>query len=274
MLSPEALDAIADESKKLGIPFVGHVPFAVSAFTASEMGQKSIEHGTGTMETCSSEEDELRKKEWTPEVDKELKATFDMDKCRRLFRAFKRNGTYSVPTAVLHRGMLLYDDKELRSRSALGYISKTEIAEWEASSQLVRGPSYEERRHDFEQLLKIIGAMHSEGAPILAGTDNNNPFVVPGFDLHDELEIFVRAGLSPLDALRTATWNPAVFFGKTDRFGTVASGKAADLVLLNADPRKDIRNTRNIEAVISNGNLLDRAELDKMLAGAKASPRK
>lgn len=274
MLSPETFDAIADEAKKIGIPFVGHVPFALSAFTASDRGIKSIEHGTGTMETCSSREDELRKKEWTPDVDRELKATFDMDKCRRLFRTFKRNGTYSVPTAVLHRGMLLHDDKEFRSRPALSYISPTEIAEWEASPQLVKGSSYEERRRDFEHFVKIVGAMHSEGAPLLAGTDNNNPFVVPGFDLHDELEIFVRAGLTPLEALRTATWNPAAFFDRTDLFGTIARGKAADLVVLDADPRADIRNTRAIAAVVSNGNLLDRPELDKIMAAAKASPRK
>lgn len=108
----------------------------------------------------------------------------------------------------------------------------------------------------------------------MAGTDNNNPFVVPGFDLHDELEIFVRAGLTPIEALRTATWNPAVFFGKTREFGRVSAGRAADLVILNADPRIDIRNTRSIDAVVSNGNLLDRAKLDEMLAEAKASPRK
>ena len=274
MLPPEIFDAIADEAKKIGIPFVGHVPFSISAFTASDKGLKSIEHSTGTMETCSSKEDELRKKEWSPEVDKEMKATFDMDKCRRLFRTFKRNGTYSVPTAVLHRGMLLHDDKEFRERPALAYISKTEIGEWNASPQLVKGASLEQRKGDFAQMLKIIGAMHEEGAPLLAGTDNNNPFVVPGFDLHDELEIFVQAGLTPIEALRTATWNPAVFFGRTREFGTISSGKVADLVILNADPRVEIRNTRTIDAVVSNGNLLDRAELDKMLARAKASPRK
>ena len=274
MLPPESFEALSDEAKKVGIPLVGHVPFSMSAFTASDKGLKSIEHSTGTMETCSSKEEELRSKEWSPEVDKEMKATFDMDKCRRLFRTFKRNGTYSVPTAVLHRGMLLHDDSEFQSRAALGYISPTEIAEWKASPQLVRGSDLEERKRGFEHMLKIIGAMNDEGAPLLAGTDNNNPFVVPGFDLHDELEIFVRAGLTPIEALRTATWNPAVFFGKTNMFGTISAGKAADLVILDADPRIDIRNTRSIDAVVSNGNLLSRAKLDEMLAKAKASPRK
>ncbi|MBX3268261.1 MAG: amidohydrolase family protein [Acidobacteria bacterium] len=274
MLSPATFDAIADEAKKVGIPIVGHVPFSMSAFAASNRGLKSIEHLTGTLETCSSKEDELRAKEWTPEVDKEMKATFDMQKCRRLFSTFKRNGTFSVPTAVLHRGMLLYDDYGFRTRPALEYISATEVAEWEASPQLVRGPDLADRQRDFELLLRVVGAMHEEGAPLLAGTDNNNPFVVPGFDLHDELEIFVRAGLTPTEALRTATWNPAVFFGKTKEFGTVAAGKAADLVILTADPRLDIRNTRKIDAVVSNAVLFDRKELDKMLAKAKSSPRK
>jgi len=108
----------------------------------------------------------------------------------------------------------------------------------------------------------------------LAGTDNNNPFVVPGFDLHDELTLFVAAGLTPIQALRTATANPANYLNATDKFGSVSAGMTADLVLLDADPTIDIGNTRKIFAVVSNGNYLDRSMLDAMLARAKANPRK
>jgi imidazolonepropionase-like amidohydrolase len=107
--------------------------------------------------------------------------------------------------------------------------------------------------------------------PILAGTDELNPYVFPGFSLHDELALLVKAGLSPRDALRAATINPAKFFGKEATMGTVDVGKTADLVLLDADPLADIANTKKIRAVISRGRLLDREALDRMLKAAESS---
>jgi imidazolonepropionase-like amidohydrolase len=273
-LSPESHAAIADEAKNLGIPFAGHVPFLVSAFTASALGQKSIEHLTGIAETCSSKEDELRKKEWTLEVQREIRATFDREKCRQLYNEFVKNGTYNVPTMVLHRGMQKYDDPEFRSRPALGYISNSETREWEASPQLNRDMNKLEREKVLREILDVVREMNNAGVPLLAGTDNNNPFVVPGFDLHDELQLFVAAGLTPIQALRTATVNPANYLNATYKFGNVSAGMTADLVLLDADPTIDIGNTRKIFAVVSNGNYLDRSTLDAMLARAKAQPRK
>lgn len=273
-LLPETHAAIADEAKKLGIPFAGHVPFLVSAFTASDLGQKSIEHLTGIFETCSSKEDELRTKEWTPKVQEEIRATFDADKCRRLYRTFVKNGTYNVPTLVLHRGMQSYEDAAFRSRPELGYVSPSELKEWDASPQLNREMTGTEREKLFQELIDVVREMNRAGVPLLAGTDNNNPFVVPGFDLHDELELFVAAGLTPLESLRTATANPARYLAATDRFGSVSAGKVADLVILAADPTVDIRNTRKINAVVSNGNYIDRQEIDAILLRAKTNPRK
>ncbi|MDI1243200.1 MAG: amidohydrolase family protein [bacterium] len=273
-LSPESHAAIADEAKKLGIPFAGHVPFLVSAFTASDLGQKSIEHLTGIAETCSSKEDELRKKVWTPDVQKEVMATFDADKCRRLYRTFAKNGTYNVPTLVLHRGMQRYQDPTFRARPEFRYISGSELKEWEESPQLNREMTATEREKLFQELIEVVSQMNRAGVPLLAGTDNNIPFVVPGFDLHDELELFVAAGLSPLQALRTATLNPALYLNATDKFGSVSAGKTADIVILAADPTSDIRNTRKINAVVSNGNFLDRKDIDAILLRAKANPRK
>ena len=106
---------------------------------------------------------------------------------------------------------------------------------------------------------------------MMAGTDLGNPFVLPGFSLHDELALFVQASLSPGETLKTATYNPAKFLGILDRLGTVEKGKLADLVLLNANPLDDIHNTQKIRAVIVNGIYLDRAALDKLLAAAAAS---
>jgi imidazolonepropionase-like amidohydrolase len=119
--------------------------------------------------------------------------------------------------------------------------------------------------------LEIVGAMHRAGVPFLAGTDTAaGVHVFPGFSLHEELEYFVRAGFTPLEALQTATSNPARFLDRAD-MGTVQKGKLADLVLLDADPLADIRNTRKIRAVVLNGRYLSRADLDNLLHDAEVA---
>src|SRR6185436_5083646 len=107
--------------------------------------------------------------------------------------------------------------------------------------------------------------LNRAGVKLLAGTDMPQPFVAPGFSLHEELQLLVRSGLTPVEALRTATYNPAEFLGALDSLGTVSKGKLADLVLLDANPLQDIRNTRRITAVVANGRLYDRAALDQLL---------
>lgn len=108
----------------------------------------------------------------------------------------------------------------------------------------------------------------------MSGTDVGNPFVVAGFSLQEELGLLVEAGLSPADALRSATLNPAKFLGAADSLGTVETGKVADLVLLDRNPLTDIRNTRRIRAVVLNGRYLDRADLDELLASAETTAQR
>jgi hypothetical protein len=118
-------------------------------------------------------------------------------------------------------------------------------------------------------MLEIVGEMARRGVPILAGSDFHPTlaFTFPGFGLHDELELLVTAGLSPVEALRAATSNPARYLGVADSLGTVEPGKLADLVLLDANPLEDIRNTRSVRAVAVNGTWLGRRQLDSLLAG-------
>jgi imidazolonepropionase-like amidohydrolase len=113
--------------------------------------------------------------------------------------------------------------------------------------------------------------MDRAGVSILAGTDVQTPWCLPGFGLHDELALMVQAGLTPASALRTATINPAVFLGRERDLGTIAKGKIADLVLLDANPLQDIRNTTRINAVVLAGRLLDRDSLDMMLSQVEAA---
>src|SRR5215831_16910256 len=122
----------------------------------------------------------------------------------------------------------------------------------------------------FGKQLEVVGEMHRQGVPILAGTDTLNPFCFPGFSLHDELTLLVKAGLTPMDALQAATRNAADYLGMLNSFGTVETGKTADLLLLNADPLADIRNTQKIAGVTMGGKFWPSSSLGQMLKDVEA----
>ena len=159
----------------------------------------------------------------------------DTTGCAALAQRFVRNGTWFTPTLALQF----------------------------ASSQGT------ERRH----VMDLVGMMYRAGVPMLTGTDvvDGRGRPAPGVALHEELAFLTQSGLTPLAALRAATLNPARYWGATDSLGTVAPGKLADLVLLDANPLADIGNATKIHAVVMNGRYLDRAALDALLA--EAMPR-
>jgi imidazolonepropionase-like amidohydrolase len=121
----------------------------------------------------------------------------------------------------------------------------------------------------FEGHLKLVRDMHKAGVKLLAGTDTPVPYCFPGSGVHDELELFVQAGLTPREALQTATRNPAEYLGQLAHLGTVEVGKLADLVVLDANPLDDIRNIRKIHAVVVGGNLLPKATVQRLAQGRK-----
>jgi predicted amidohydrolase YtcJ len=124
-------------------------------------------------------------------------------------------------------------------------------------------------RYFFE--LSLIGKMNEKGVKFIAGTDFPNPYVFPGFSLHDELSLMVKGGMPMPDALRSATLNPSIFMNKRADFGSVEIGKIASLVLLNKNPLENIENTKTIEAVIVRGKVYNRKTLDLMLKLAKSN---
>ncbi|HEX8449630.1 MAG TPA: amidohydrolase family protein, partial [Allosphingosinicella sp.] len=154
------------------------------------------------------------------------------------------------------------------------YVSKARNAVWDKDLEETAAVPPEERAaldRFFRHGLMITGLTHLAGVPIMAGTDASDTMIVPGFSLHRELALLERAGLSPMDALRSATSVPARYLGRARLNGGISAGKEADLVLLRADPLSDVRNIGSIEAVISDGRLFDRAALDSLLAEAERS---
>jgi imidazolonepropionase-like amidohydrolase len=283
--------AIAEESKKVGLPFAGHVPEAVGVVDASQAGMKSIEHLTGVALGCSSREPELREArvafaarqppptaaEWSVfrrQQRGQAAGSFDAGRARALFATFVAQGTWQCPTLTVLRNSGRLDDPSLASDVRLQYVPPFVKTMWDPRRDFrtrnLTADDYAALRATFDKQLALVGALDRAGVPLLAGTDELNPYCFPGFSLHDELGLLVQAGLSPLQALRAATSSPARFLARDD-LGAIAAGKLADLVLLEGDPLADIANTRRITAVVSRGTLHDRPALDRLLAEARAA---
>jgi imidazolonepropionase-like amidohydrolase len=259
--------AAADEAKKQGITFVGHVPDAVRASEASNAGQKSIEHFTGIFEGCSTIEDQLIV---GPKSLGRNVATYDPDRAKTLIALMAKNQTWQVPTLVWERGQWLVDDIDLSGDPLVKYAPTAWRHSWPIFTRDIMKDMDTDplpvRKRFVEMELEMTLAMHRAGVPFMAGTDTAaGVHIFPGFSLHDELALFVQAGFTPMEALQTATRNPAQFLGKLSDLGTVETGKIADLVLLDANPLDDIHNTRKIRAVVRNGQYLSRSDLDEML---------
>jgi imidazolonepropionase-like amidohydrolase len=200
-------------------------------------------------------------------------ATFDQDKASALISLFVKNHTWQVPTLVWEQGEWLIERTNSQPDPLERYAPSAWKRTWSMfTSEIAKSWStdpFAVREKFVRKELEIVEQMHKAGVPILAGTDTAAGVrVYPGFSLHEELELLVQAGFTPLEALQTATRNPGQYLGLADT-GTVEKGKRADLVLLDANPLDDIRNTRRIQSVVVAGRYLSRDDLDELLRKAQ-----
>jgi imidazolonepropionase-like amidohydrolase len=273
--------ALVDEAGKQRIPVAGHVPFSMTVTEVSDLGQRTIEHNFDVLISASRNEDSLRAKLRTqpqvwPVIEAEAAATYDEKKARTLFAHLARNGTWSCPTIAFYRyPSLIRDDSALRLDSTMKYVPQSAKDQWHTTFERVAKlfPTAGPGELRYRMRSRIVAEMHRAGVRILAGTDAGAMYSVHGFSLHDELEAMVAAGLSPLNALRAATINPAKFLGRERDLGTIEKGKLADLVLLDANPLERITNTRKIFAVIADGRYFSREALNGLLARAEGAAR-
>jgi hypothetical protein len=287
-VSREAYFAIADEAKEQHIPFAGHVPESILNSEASNAGQASIEHLGLIIEEISTNNDEIRRIRATPvknpaeypaRITRQLQLSvegYDPRKLAELAAIFVKNATWQDPTLVAANVVAHGRDAGFAKDPRLAYVPPAERESWSPENNMFvkfSPPEYWfQRNAALQEELRIVGELHRAGVPFLAGTDSGGvPYTYPGFSLHDELVLLVQAGFTPLQALQTATLNPAKFLGLSDQLGTVAVGKQADLVLLEASPLDDIHNTQKIRAVVLSGRYLDRAALDQLLAHARSA---
>jgi len=277
VISRDAYLAAAAEAHKQNIPIVGHVPDKVRISETIYAGQKSIEHLMGIFEGCSTEEGKFTRGEGNLKL---LLSTSDQSRCEAIIRSLAQHQVWQCPTLAWQRGGTFLDQLDWKHQPLDKYVpAPWRDVTWrrfndEMMPDLKRDP-LALRQEYFKRNLQMVGAMHHAGVPFLAGTDAApGIYIMPGFSLHDELANFVEAGFTPMESLQTATSLPAKFLEQEKSFGSIEPGKIADLVLLTANPLRDIHNTRKISAVIANGRLFVRKDLDAMLAGVEAAAKK
>src|SRR5262249_18458862 len=206
-------------------------------------------------------------------------STYDPARAAKLFAQLAKNHTWQCPTLVWERGGNLIELSDFAHDTRAKYVPAAwKDVTWKRFTDQVEHEFNTDdlatRKKFVAKDLEVVNAMHKAGIPFLAGTDTPpGVYVFPGFSLHEELQRFVAAGFTPLEALQTATLNPAKFFGLENSLGTVEKGKLADLVLLEANPLDDIRNTQKIAGVIANGRYFSRADLDRMLERVEAAAK-
>ena len=266
----EAYFAITHEAKALGLPFEGHVPDAVRAREAVAAGQRSFEHLIGVFEASSTTEDQFVA--GSVKLPARLLATYDPAHEAAFIRFLSqhRQQVWQCPTLLWERGQWLVDSLAWRQDPELVYAGRSWVAQGWPNAQLGIARSLDTdplavRVRFVNHELDLVRKLHTARVGFLAGTDTPAGVdVIPGVSLHLELQRFVAAGFTPLEALQTATLNPALFYHRQQDFGAVQAGLLADLVLLSANPLANIANTRRIVGVVADGRYLSQLDLDSL----------
>lgn len=255
--------SLAAECKKAQLPLVGHAPQGITLADASSAGMASIEHG----ETISNS-----------------LANMDSSERARQFKTLSRNRTMITPTLVSDYSSKLSSDrvmmtaiidsagkKDPRNR----FISDKLRHVWQLAYDTKYLNGSQDWKLFFRKSAMDLREAYRHKVPILAGTDLGVILVYPGSSIHEEMKLMVeKIGMGPADALRAATIHPAMFFKMHDSLGTIAPGKLADLILLDANPLSDIHHTQRIDAVIMNGQYFDKLTLNRMLSQAASDIQK
>lgn len=238
-ISKEAYLALADQAAKHKITFAGHKPAVLTTQDVIKAGQNSIEHVLSTPDLNDT-----------------------------TISLLKEGGVFFTPNLLIIDKIARYNDPSLHSDKRLNQVSPILKQHWKKQTEAWGdnvSSTVEYMRSVMPEMQRRTAALQRAGVLLLAGTDVGIPYAYPGSSLHEELELLVQAGLSPLQALQTATVHPAQFFNKEHEIGSVQKGKRADLVLLNSNPLKNIANTKDINMVFFNGKVFNRKSLDAIL---------
>jgi len=267
-ITGENFDAIVKTAREVKIPFAGHVPYDVGVWRAIEAGYASIEHLDGFVESLIPQLDTIGEKRIG------LFAMYaaryaDTSGIPKLMSALRENNIWVAPTQALAERWFASDKtaEELSRKPEMIYMDPKTLANWtKTKKDLMANPQYDpaDMKSYIQLRRKLISECNRNGVGLLLASDAPQVFNVPGFSTHQELQYLVDAGLSPYDALRSGTVNPAKYFNLKNS-GMIRQGAVSDLLLLNGNPLKDISQTQNIAGVMLGKNWLPRTELDAML---------
>ncbi len=283
MVSPDVFAALADAAREFDLPIAAHVPLSMLASQAGP-SVDSMEHLRNVELDCASNAAELfeerlsRLNTYEDGSGYELRSSLhslqrvpaikNYDEARCLGTIDSLKSTLQVPTLRLTSYPLLTAYERDDWRATLALVPESVRADWTQATDDWFSDTGPKDTTVAEWSLSLIGRMNQRGVPIGAGTDTPIARALPGYSLHTELERLVEAGLTPIEALESATVRPAEFFSLQGEMGTIDVGKRADLVLLDADPTENISNTRKVATVVSKGVVLTRDQLDRDLREA------
>lgn len=288
MLSPDQLVAITKRAREKGLKVTGHIPLSMDAITASNAGMNCMEHLRNLELSCAANADELLERRrimlaLNEDIGgsvlrsrihaaqrTEAMARQDSTKTAEVLRVLAANNTWQVPTLALNtfRNRMYVSRPDFQE--SVKYLPDSLSQYWLDGMKALGTQTFSATaKASGTWSMSMIKPLHDAGVEMMAGTDCPIAYLTPGYSLHEELAVLVESGLTPLEALKTATLNPARFFGMEETLGLIEKGYLADLVLLDANPLEDIRNTTKIRAMVRAGRYYSRRELDALLAGAK-----
>ncbi len=287
MLSPDVFRALVARASERGLPVTSHIPLSMNAEAVIAAGVKGMEHLRNIGLACSDKSEILLAERQSmlragrEDEGSTLRSSIhaaqrpiafasqDPERCSTVIDALAGAQVFQTPTLALNTRGALRQFLEPRQRESFQYLPVAVRDRWNAFADGAADTPIDPAYSAFaDWSLAMVRQLHDAGVPIMAGTDTPIGLLTPGFSLHLEMEMLVKAGLSQQQALASATLRPAQFFGLDKIMGTVEVGKSSELVLLTANPLTDIANTRTIDTVITRGSVLDRTALDSMLENA------
>ena len=283
MLKPEVFAAIIKQAKQHNLPIAAHIPLSMTATQAAVAGASDMQHLRNLEFGCTHDNNDLLdKRQQLLNTNQTIRAGALRGRihkqqrvlaianqnnvvCNDLINTLRQNNVYQTPTLTIARFMTRRLFAEPDWQSTFSLVPETIGKGWlERAIELTESQPDEAALKFDNWVVSMIPRLQAANVPIMAGTDAPIGFLTPGASLHQELVLLVDAGLTPMQAIRAATLTPATFFGLDKEQGSIDAGMRADLVLLNANPLDNIRNTQSIEAVIKNGFYLDQEALQRL----------
>ena len=284
MLKSQVFRALVRRATERGLPVTSHVPLSMTVTDVARAGVRGMEHLRNIGLSCAGNAGELLEQrsdmlnKGRDQEGSSLRSSIhaaqrpvafaaqDETTCNAVIQALADNHVFQTPTLALNTRGALRPFLQPEWKVEAGHLPTDVFAAWTAAVEIAKTSPVSPAYAAFSDWsLAMVARLHAANVPIMAGTDTPIGFLTPGFSLHLEMETLVRAGLSPLEALASATIRPAEFFGLEEKMGTIEVGKSSELVLLTANPLDDIQNTRTVDTVITRGEVLDRTALNTLL---------